>query len=482
MKLNSIQSYDITFAKKNTENTSQANLPIYLREVSDCPELIAMYEKNKDIELTDEITQTTGQREISFNIKERNCQTSWVFIDGKLTNCSRTYKKSDLEKTNFDYFTRETTLYTLGTTERQGEQGYYLNDMIQVLNDESGQPNRIVKTTTNLINNSANTQVFYLEDYDESFDVLSAVKLGKIKPRYETTTLTFDKKTNSLTTKEVYSSKEATTTKISTKTPTGWSIDLEIKDNDGNILYSTQKSYKKLSKNESLTTINGRNFLLKFKNDCGDFYINDEFFTSFIRGIEDDYFLYEFFGTEPSENAHLLEYVKTELPADFAILLKNYQSYLDYTKNPLDSLFQGIFGDIKVSCNIGIIAHELGHMIDSLSPTKGACCSAISENETLIEIYKKELENFEKSHSRKVHDLTIPYFGKTGGFTILGKSHAGLSELIAETMAIVSTPNLNHKAVAIRTHYLMMYFPKTIAYIANLIEEKNKICFDKVNS
>ena len=480
MKLNSIQSYNIAFAKKNAEKTSQANLPIYLREVSDCPELIAMYEKNKDIELTDEITQTTGQREISFNIKERNCQTSWVFIDGKLTSCSRTYKKSDLEKTNYDLLRRETTLYTLCTTFKKGIKNYCLENMIQILNDESGQPNRIVKTTTNLINDSANTQVFYLEDYDESFDVLSAVKLGRIKPRYETTTLTFDKKTNSLTTKEVYSSKEATTTKISTKTPTGWSIDFEIKDNDGNILYSTQKSYKRLDKNKSLTTTNGKDFLLEFK-DNGDFYINNRFYGSFIRGIEAHNFLNEFFDFEPCENKRLLEYIKSELPGDLAILLKMNKIELEYVKNPLEASYMHGSRTLNAPCNIGIIAHELGHAIDFIfSFNAKDFISSASEDKTLIEIYKKELEKFEKTHSKKVHDLTIAYFGKTGGSNSYHST--GLSELVAETMAIISTPNLNHKTVGIRTHYLMMYFPKTIAYIANLIEEKNKICFDKINS
>ena len=40
---------------------------------------------------------------------------------------------------------------------------------------------------------------------------------------------------------------------------------------------------------------------------------------------------------------------------------------------------------------------------------------------------------------------------------------------------------MSNKTVAIRTHYLMMYFPKTIACAANLIEEKNKTCFDEFN-
>ena len=89
---------------------------------------------------------------------------------------------------------------------------------------------------------------------------------------------------------------------------------------------------------------------------------------------------------------------------------------------------------------------------------------------------------FEEKYPSKIHDLTIGYFGKTGGSEERGNStNEGLGEIVAETMAIISTPGLNHKAVSTRTHYLMMHFPKTIACAANLIEEKCASCFENFN-
>ena len=47
----------------------------------------------------------------------------------------------------------------------------------------------------------------------------------------------------------------------------------------------------------------------------------------------------------------------------------------------------------------------------------------------------------------------------------------GLEEIVAETMYIKSYPNEKESLLALRTHFLMMNFPRTIAKAATLLEE-----------
>ena len=468
------------FAKKLATRTEIVQ---YWKDVTTLPELKAVYEqiKDKDFDITNKIIQTTGQKEITFTVKENDTETKYIFVDGKLISHSRSYNTKALNRVNYDYFKRTTTLYSLGQTELNGEQKHYPKEIIQILNNEQGQPNRIIKTYTNLFNNSTNTQTFYLEDYDENFNVLDAIKKGTIKPRFETTTISFDKKTNSTTIKEIYNSSGITTTKTTTKTPNDWNMHLCIYDKNGTILYSTKKSHKKIDKNTSTTVTNGKRYLAKF-NDNGSVIINGEHYSPYIRGVQDFAYLSSFFDDIPNKDVHLYNYTKSELPIDMIILMNAFCTNLEFIKNPLEAKNTGFFGGLKVPCNIGIIAHELGHTIDELAPKNETRAIAIHQNKKLMEIYKEELKNFEDKYPQITQDLTIKYFGKTGGSNKKDEcAPAGLSELIAETMTIISTPGMNNKAVNTRTHYLMMHFPKTIACAANLIDEKCKSCFENIN-
>lgn len=466
------------FAKKLSK---KREIVKYYEDITTKPEVRAIYDKIKDKDFTittSQLQTSPADRKLTFKVRENDTDTNYVFINGELVNCSRNYNISSLDRANFDHFKRTTTLYSLGEAQQRGETKNFVKTIIQILNDEKGQPNRIIKTYTNAFDNSVNTQTFYLNDYDENFDVLSAVKKGAIKPRYETTTHSYDKKTNSITTKESYNNSGITTTKTTIKTPNGWQMNFEIKDEKGNVLYATNKNHKKLDENTSLTTLNGKKFIAKF-NENGSVTINDRHYSPYIGGYDTNLLLQEFLDISFEEDKEFYNYTKSYLPIDLIILIKSFHAELQHISNPLEAANSGYNGGLKVPKNIGIIAHELGHTINTLTPEGAKYLSPIEDNEELMEIYKEELKAFENSHSQIVHDLTIAYFGKTGGSNKKDElSKAGLSELIAETMTIISTPSLNHKAVVTRTHYLMMHFPKTIALIANLIDEKCASSFE----
>ena len=469
------------FAKKLSK---RREIIKYYEDITTKPEVRAIYDKIKDKDFTittSQLQTSPTDRELTFKVKENDTYTKYIFINGELVNCSRSYNVSSPDRTNFDHFKRTTTLYSLGEIVQYGQTRNFVKTIIQILNDEKGQPNRIIKTHTNAFDNSVNTQTFYLNDYDEDFDVLSAVKKGTIKPRYETTTHSYDKKTNSITTKENYNNSGITTTKTTIKTPNGWQVSFKIKDEKGNVLYTTNKSHKKLDKNTSLTTLNGKNFIAKF-DENGNVTINNQRYGPYIQGYELNAVLEEFLDISFEEDEEFYDYTKSHLPVDLIILIKSFHAELEYANNPLEAANKGYSGGLKVPKNIGIIAHELGHTINTLTPRGAKYLPPIEDNKELMEVYKEELKAFENSHSQIVHDLTISYFGKTGGSNKKDElSKAGLSELIAETMTIISTPSLNHKAVVTRTHYLMMHFPKTIALIANLIDEKCTSCFESFN-
>ena len=59
----------------------------------------------------------------------------------------------------------------------------------------------------------------------------------------------------------------------------------------------------------------------------------------------------------------------------------------------------------------------------------------------------------------------IEYFSQTGG----GLLNSGLSELVAETNMLVSTYGHSTSTVQTRAQYLVKYFPKTLAKIAELL-------------
>lgn len=101
-----------------------------------------------------------------------------------------------------------------------------------------------------------------------------------------------------------------------------------------------------------------------------------------------------------------------------------------------------------------------------------------------------QINNFsnKKVHNGAITRLTIGYFGDTGGSKdsieentdrVLSKKekeacrhNCGLDEIIAETMYIKSATNWTTVAhLAIRSHLLMMNFPRTIACAAKLLDE-----------
>ena len=101
-----------------------------------------------------------------------------------------------------------------------------------------------------------------------------------------------------------------------------------------------------------------------------------------------------------------------------------------------------------------IVAHELGHIQDF-------CFLNLNSNPELIEIYNSEIKNYNNRYTNKAGQNAIKYFSQTGG-----SAGNGLSELIAETNALMSIYGQGDAITEQRAQFLAQNFPKTVAYIA----------------
>ena len=155
--------------------------------------------------------------------------------------------------------------------------------------------------------------------------------------------------------------------------------------------------------------------------------------------------------------AEFFEFAKT-VPADLLISLSNV------TVIELNPKFSALYLDnyyLEVQPNQGALAHELGHGEDWLNQNIDYL-GKINGNYQVTQIYTKELEKFNKENPAAFQDV-IAYFSKTGG------SHStGLSEIVADTYALMSTYGHTREDLSLRINYLTKYFPETVAKIAEL--------------
>ena len=111
---------------------------------------------------------------------------------------------------------------------------------------------------------------------------------------------------------------------------------------------------------------------------------------------------------------------------------------------------------LSTNDDLAVIAHELGHVRDGL-------LGVLSCDRELINIYNKEISEFNSRYTDFAGKNYIDYFSQIGG----GDVSTGLGELIAETNAILTTYGNKNKGTTERAQFLAQNFPKTIAYIAN---------------
>lgn len=437
--------------------------------------------------------QVNGQEVTTLKAETENEKKFFQLANGQIITVSKNFYDGNTT-TNYDATRRTTAISTLGSIPYKKERAFFTQSIIEILNDETGQPNRIIRSYFDKKDCIAYTKIYNLADYPQDMNVLLAVKKDLIEPSTQTTTKRINKD-GSTTVEMSFNTKDATLKRAYTQKGSNWSLELEIKDTEGNNLYQTNRQFEKINQNETLTTINGRKYHTIADNKTQTLTIKYKDKELKIPNLIDES---TFFKNEISMRKNrksFWKFLKKQMPADLLIIATKLEANFIPVKEPMDSGYNPAIQEIIAGENAGIISHEFGHMLSennfNLEDEDKFCINRMSENKELKEIYKKELEEYNKEHSDFVCKNTIKYFSEFGGTKdtqeekqtehvrdkvsqkIIDES-IGLEELVAETMFIKTIPTTNTHLLILRAHCLMMYFPRTIACICNLIDENCK--------
>ncbi len=355
-----------------------------------------------------------------------------------------------------------------------------IQSQIEIVNDDKGEPSYILYSKkSDELEGLYVTTKYNLMDYPEDFDILSSLKNQTIDADIEAngykqgeklTNVTKDINGNlsyienfeqdGILTNRNYNQKVDKNGNISS-----YQYQYNITDGENNNLLTINKSWIK-NANGSTTTINGKTYEAKFNDTDMKITVTQEDGTVNVIPVKDmlaekqDYLIDKFGSIEAGQEV-FWEFMKT-LPGDQLINLQEQVNKI-YIVDSIESAIDHSNKELYIGLDSAVLFHELGHAID-LNGADSFDDAKISQNKELIDIYNSEYENF-KSEYPEMEQNIIEYFSQTGG----GLLNSGLSELVAETNMLVSTYGHSTSTVQTRAQYLVKYFPKTLAKIAELL-------------
>ena len=330
---------------------------------------------------------------------------------------------------------------------------------IEVVNGENGEPEHIVSTKlSDKLQGAYESRKYNLADYPDDWDMIGLIKDGTLDDKIEEFGLKQGEKLSGvsesvngdITYDEHYTYNGKEITKKYTQQGTfANNYSYEIKNEDGSTLLKMDRSWQKNDDGTTTTIINGKEYIAEFDDENYKVKVTDSDGKQKIIKIGDSCLL----GSEEP----FFEFAKT-VPADLLISLANMAVI------ELNPRYSGLHLEnyyLEVQPDQGALAHELGHGEDWLNQNVDYL-GKISRNEKLNQIYTKELKKFNEENPSAFQDV-IAYFAKTGG-----SLSSGLSELVADTHALMSTYGHTREDLSMRINYLTKYFPETVAKVAEL--------------
>lgn len=364
---------------------------------------------------------------------------------------------------------------------------------IEILNDNSGEPTKILYThKSDLLSGVYEIEEFNLKDYPENFDIIKMIKNGEISGKKlatvekngNTTTFLEDFNYNDTNTKRKYVQTKDVDDNTISKT-----YQYKIQNNDGEALLDVNRTWEKISDTKTKTTINSKEYYGDFDDEKLLITIKDP--NGEISEISIDDMLYIDDVEDYEELAQeFFEMMKT-LPLDKILEIKDIIGWI-YLVDDLESAFHPP-ARLDLGINPTSFYHEAMHSIDYID--NGVY--KISEDKELVEIYKKELEEFLKKYPdafKEVVDYFTPepkgiilqndddfqenyiddYFEEMDDEEDMNDDEESikmlaLKELVAESNIILSDYGERSNISYSRSQYLVWYFPKTIAKINELL-------------
>ena len=269
----------------------------------------------------------------------------------------------------------------------------------------------------------------------------------------------------------------------------------KITDKDGNTLMEINDKFKVVDDNHFISTRNGLSYDIQFTDDKvivveldknGDktkehvvYYIKqyseqyyrkalninnslyNNLFGSFVAGLKDAYRDNDLLPYWNTVDKKLLPVLK-QLSGEQWFALDSRGTSINYTYFNTCILGRSFGGLIELSpngCNdISVLEHEIGH--EKLEH--------LLDDKKFIEIYREELMLCHRLLPTKEVDYMSYY--------LLDRHTSNcLKECLAEINRIIHTPQYTEKLCGNDGNYLMKYFPRTIAYVSNIIQEKPEL-------
>ena len=238
--------------------------------------------------------------------------------------------------------------------------------------------------------------------------------------------------------------------------------DYKITDKNGNVLLQKSSTFEVVSPNKFISSNNNDKYEIVVNEKTID--VKDMNNPKRFAKIDIDRSLL-------GNKRKLLQSLK-QMPGEELIKLSQSTNKLVGIRTPLESYYQPDDKSIHSSDQLFVVLHELGHArdyrdlnVDSEEGYYNTINKTISSDVKLLRIYEDEVEKFNKAFPDAQRDH-IDYFINT--LNHYGGELGGLVETVAESNAILTTPK-TMDLLAIRSQYLQQYFPKTIAYLSNVL-------------
>ncbi len=387
---------------------------------------------------------------------------------------------------------REDGIITESTSETQGDKSinwYYGKDrtvilykingssdiayQIEIVNNENGEPSYILYTKeSDKLKGAYETTRYDLSDYPEDMDVIEAIQNGTIKGGKIISSVSSE---NGLTQYEEnyeYNNSNIHRSYIQKVDETGEIKFIEYKyditDEKGQRLLSVERSWRKNPDGTTTTVINGKTYVVSFDDEKMEITITQEKESPIKIDIKskispykkDNTYQKNTFGSKEAMHRAFFEFLKT-MPADQLINLSRCTKI--NIVEEISSSIDPINKELSTGLDVAIISHEMGHGVDLKNATMTNKIGIISGNQEVINIYNEEMRNFQLNYPEQAQEI-IRYFSQTGG-----SGSTGLAELVAEINMIMTTYGDKTKSVRTRSEYIVRYFPKTVAKIAELL-------------
>lgn len=244
----------------------------------------------------------------------------------------------------------------------------------------------------------------------------------------------------------------------------------EIKDKNGNIITTVERTFKKISDTKAFSSINGHEYAItKLPKE---YEVTDLNSNETVKIKVKDLVKTKNIFTAKSDIKDAQK-ILDKVSGDTLLTLAKQKTRIKPETSIYKSAFNYISNILNVSDEMFVFNHEVGHSKDTVYDLKSDDDTKylISNNEEFLKTYNEEKQAFKKAFT-ELHQNYVSYFTDKEYYD--DYVSGGPCEAIAEINAIFSTA-IGLDETAYRTFYLQKFFPKSIAIASRLLNPNSNI-------